>query len=233
MTSSEQLAPEYAMSTNFRHCGVAAAIHLLVGLSVEGVLPCIAGDTPSSVPGAQEFSKSWRSSERCGQNALYLYLRARGWQGKLRDLGDRLELGDRGVSMSALRHAANDAGYPSVVVRADMESLQTASLPVIVHLENPSLPYGHYALFLGRRVQPVSNENVVVLVDPNEASKYEMPIGEFQRYWSSYALAPVANDGRGSLTEVALCILGAVIIAYALFRLVRRTGARLECADGI
>jgi hypothetical protein len=135
----------------------------------------------------------WRQAMYCGPNSLYLLLRSGGWEGSLDEVRAAFPpIGDRGCSLDDVRKASERLGHPMQVVKADLDALEReGALPAIVLLDMPGMNFGHFMVLDGTGRSPHSvapDQQIVTLIDPIAASAVEMPLAQFQRSWSSYAV---------------------------------------------
>jgi hypothetical protein len=125
----------------------------------------------------------WRVAYRCGPNALYVYLRLRGHAVAYDDVLNSLPIGEYGTTLADLQRVAGEHGVRSAVIRATPETLASL-LPAVVHTEEKSRVTGHYSVVVGM------SKDEVVMIDGTTASTTVVPLSEFTKDWSGYALVP-------------------------------------------
>ncbi len=132
---------------------------------------------PSSARGAEKLL--WR----CGPNSLYLFLRLHGVAVEYGEIDSIVDVGEHGVSMLQLRHAARSVGL-SVDVRRyrEVATLRTCMLPVIGYLSQVTAVSGHFVL-----IQEV-DEDYVGCIDGTTGRNIRFPLVQFGSLWSGYVL---------------------------------------------
>jgi Peptidase C39 family len=179
-----------------------------------------AQDVQSAPPSQQVTAEqSWRESMYCGPNALYFFLKLHGFDRQYADIRKATPVGDQGCSMWDLVETANAQGVKVKVVKLDLAALRKQQLPAVVLMENPSKQFGHFQV-----VVEVGQDTVTVL-DPIWAQTRDIPLGEFQRQWTSYSLIK-DNDVRTQWARViGCCLLALVGVLFACERLFKRRSA--------
>jgi Peptidase C39 family len=166
-------------------------------------------------------SAHWREAMNCGPNSLYMWLKLEGWDGSLRTVRAHLPVGDRGCSLEEVRRAAGALGHPVDVVKTSLSDLSLpGQLPAIVHLDSRELADGHYVVLLRIGENKLSGEKVVTVLDPMFAQVNEMPVGDFCRNWSTYAVVRKAPTnawwgwGGVLLVGVGVFLLACVTVGW-------------------
>jgi len=176
------------------------------------------GQEPASPPTAAPATRSaidvrklmsqtdpefWRVANRCGLNAVYLYLSLTGRPVGYGELEADIPITDKGSSLAELGRVAEKHGARSVIVKATPETLPTL-LPAIVHTEEQSHG-GHFVV-----VVKIENDQIT-LIDGTSGIVSTYSLAEFNKMWTGYALVPARDTewawqktGLGSALAAAL-----------------------------
>jgi len=83
-------------------------------------------------------------------------------------------------------------------------------------LDQTGRPSGHFALFLDAGRQPGRSDPIVVLYDPIVMNEYTVPLGDFERNWSSYALIIEAEANHRSAFGITFVCLFLVVVGACI-----------------
>ena len=151
----------------------------------------------------------WREQLSCGPNCLYIILSLHGYDTTFDQVRAVTPVGSRGCSLAELQRAATACGVPTEVVKATPGALRALGLPAVVHMETGSVRSGHFMV-----VSAIGEESVRLL-DPTTAVAREMPRGEFERRWTSYALVIKPPAGVGSWVRLGCVAAGCSLLLFA------------------
>ncbi|MEM1553136.1 MAG: cysteine peptidase family C39 domain-containing protein, partial [Candidatus Bathyarchaeia archaeon] len=133
-----------------------------------------------------------RVGNECGLRALWAALQLIGKKTEFEEIKGRLgKVSKQGLSMRELLKLAESFGVGGFVVQAsDHQSLLSLGIPIIAHLVN-----NHFVTILS------ISGTTVKLYDPS-LGVHDLPIGEFQKQWSGFALI-LGSERKRFLVESA------------------------------
>jgi ABC-type bacteriocin/lantibiotic exporter with double-glycine peptidase domain len=120
----------------------------------------------------------------CGPNSLYVLCRLSGVDIDYPALVATISVGDRGVSLSDLHHAAMQHGFQCSVVRSLDLNLSACSTPFIAHMvpKNARSREGHFV------VVTAVESGTCDFVDGTSAKLHQLSTSQFREQWSGFAL---------------------------------------------
>jgi hypothetical protein len=154
------------------------------------------------IPGAAADGGVWRVPENDGMNSLFLLFKICQRPVEYRDLKRDIDRREGRVSLTDLRDVARRHGLAAGVYRTTPSGLAAMGMPALVHFED-AVGQGSFWL-----VYQVNEKNVECVAGSAMALK-TIPMEEFRRVWSGYALAPRYPYERWTLWGVAsLAVFG-------------------------
>lgn len=147
---------------------------------------------------ASTATEDWRTAFRCGPNALYLFLRVRGWRGELNEIYDRVPTGKKGCSLLELQRASESMGISTAAFRTDIDGLRAVRMPVITYHTNAwSTDVGHF--YFVTSIGRIGTDGIerVDIIDPISLVEKDILMHEFARSWTGYMLADQLTGGYG------------------------------------
>lgn len=130
-----------------------------------------------------DFSQ-WRCPERDGVNCLYLQLRLLGYAGSYEQVVEAVPGGAEHASLAGLAEAAKRLGFVLVPTKLSISELTRLRSPVITLFEEAELGRGRFHFVIG------FSQTKAHLIDGNFITRYEMPIDQFRRVWTGFAVIP-------------------------------------------
>lgn len=159
----------------------------------------------------------WRSAIACGPNALYLFMKSRGWEGDLQQLYDKAPIDSkRGTNLQQLADAAVSLGVSAGVVQADLSDLRYLQLPLITHHDGESAtgPLTGHFYFVSAIGRVLANgQEVVAVIDPVSLAEKDIPTEEFIRSWTGYILSD--GERRGITSVVLTALADSLVLSLA------------------
>jgi hypothetical protein len=176
-----------------------------------------AQDTKSSL---NADSRVWRSPKVCGHNCLYLFLRLRGFDVDYDSLVKELNETDGNVSLATMQTAAAGKGLKLEAYHVNTSTLQTFSMPVILHLDRMSRSGrldGHYILLLSK------SDTATEYVDGTSGILRSVPWRDIEEKWSGYCLASPELEGLSPRRQFVFgCLFGAFATGTGLWLMLMR-----------
>ena len=170
---------------------------------------------PGKLPG-------WREAIQCGPNALYVLLRLHGWHGSLSEIRSAAQVDDQsGCSLFDLEKCGRQFGVRTSTVSGNCNSL-TSELPFIAHMDRTDSNVGHFVVVLAFGTDRLSGAKAAMVYDPILAHEYDLPLAEFERYWSSYAL--VVEKNWYSPKHICVTIFLGVAVGLVVRKMRKRKG---------
>jgi hypothetical protein len=171
----------------------------------------------------------WRVSDNDAINALYMFLRTHGYEGKYEAYLSQVQALRDAPSMISLRNASNKMGHPTAIVKTAVEDVITPGFPkpAIVFVDGPGGGVGRWEVVL------YANKEHVAVLTGGTMIVMLVPMDQFRMDWTGYAL--IAESQQPCLRILLWCSsLGSAALA-ALFltlrgrrsALWRITGARI------
>jgi len=159
----------------------------------------------------------WRSPERDGVNCLYLQLRLLGYTGTYEEVVAAMPGGAAWPSLGTIAQAAKRLGFGLVPVELTMAELASRNSPTIMLFEEAELGHGRFHLLLG------FSSTKAVLVKGEFVTRFEMPIDQFRRGWTGFALVPpLRSPWPGRFLGVMLGAMTAGTAVWCVRRSARR-----------
>jgi ABC-type bacteriocin/lantibiotic exporter with double-glycine peptidase domain len=144
---------------------------------------------PEVQASAPEQTPYCRTPQNDALNCLYLQLRLLGYRETYEAFREKVAAEPGSLTLHSLATIGRQLGFRLAPVRINVTELANAGAPVIVHLEEGRLGSGRFALVLGMDKEQTS----VGLVDGSRVTREEIPLVQFRRYWTGYALLPRAS----------------------------------------
>jgi len=173
---------------------------------------------PSALDPQRDGASTWRGAQQCGINALWAYLRLHGRHLERNELLRSVEISERGVSLNALKLAADDFGVPSEVIQCRPSDFGRLPLPCIVHLAD--IESGDFVLLLGHEA---GHEGEPVIADLARCELRRENLGMLARQASGYVLVPRRSNRRIGVAFGALAIVAAFGLCVSRRRETRRS----------
>ena len=171
---------------------------------------------PRALDPQRDGALTWRRAQQCGINALLAYLRLHGRHVEREELVRTVEFSEQGVSLNALKLAADKFGVESEMVQCRPRDFARLPTPCIVHLADTQS--GDFVLLLGHEA---GREAEPVVADLARCEIRRESLGMLSRQASGYVLVPRKSSRRMGLAVGALAIVG----AFGLFVSRRRQPA--------
>jgi hypothetical protein len=154
-------------------------------------------------------SRIWRCPENGGINVLYCYLRVNDLKCEYADLlrEESNIIGNGNCSLLTLAELSSKHAVRLRPVSLTVDELFACPKPVVVHMDGRRPDVGAFLLVLD------VNGLVVHFLNGPSATIHELPLEDFRRVWSGYALLPGVNSAKDEF----LGLLGmAVGLAFSL-----------------
>jgi Peptidase C39 family len=158
---------------------------------------------PRALDPQRDAASTWRGAQQCGINALLGYLRLHGRHVERDELVRAVEVSEQGVSLNALKLAADKFGVESEMVQCRARDFARLATPCIVHLADTQS--GDFILLLGHEA---GREAEPVIADLARCEIRRENLGMLARQASGYVLVPRKSNRRIGVAIGALAIVG-------------------------
>jgi ABC-type bacteriocin/lantibiotic exporter with double-glycine peptidase domain len=158
----------------------------------------------------------WRTPEREGANALYLWLRIHDAPVNYGDIVALCEDFPKPLSLASLKDVARRSGVAAVIRQGHTDDIIKERKPVIVYLDGADGQHGFFALVL-----LVNDSDEVILINTTSVILTTMPGDEFRRIWTGHYLTTASDRSIAPWLTVGLI----VSLALALKRWKQKRGS--------
>lgn len=174
---------------------------------------------------AEPRSHHWRSSQMCGVNSTYVWLRLSGYAVSYHDVSTGIPVRENGSTLASMLAFVRGQGANATAVAATPEQLMRARMPVIAHLQFDGTSQfqaserGHFVVVLD------ANAESIRYVDGSTGSLKRESADRFIRNWSGVLLL---TNGRGFPIQFGLVVLVSAVMVIGALLIRRRKRAQLQ-----
>lgn len=208
---------------------IQATFACVAFFNIHGDLHSSATETVRKPPDSQSVERSlhetdediWRTHERCGINATYVFLLLHGSDITYADVLRGISVHPGGVRLDEIQRFCSAHQVASKTVALTPETISQANFPIIAHLE-PQVSRGHYVVLLS------FNRQLVEFVDGTSGAIQVLPTAEFFNQWTGYAVVSTRHAVNRALAGVGIFALGLLLCFFAKRTFHRRTTSRIS-----
>jgi hypothetical protein len=161
----------------------------------------------------------WRTTNRCGVNAVYVFLGLHNKKASYNDLLKHIPIDQTGTNLRDMQRELERHGLPTRVVRTTPDTLPRL-LPAIIHRETEVGTTGHYDVVTS------ADDQTLEFVEGTGGGLARMTFSDLHKSWTGFALVGVDKlNGRSAAPLVAWSILIAMwlFVFYRLIAYLART----------
>lgn len=161
----------------------------------------------------------WRTSERCGVNSAYAFLKMQNKDVAYGTLVSKIPIGPKGSTIGDVASCINDYGVLVDVVKCTPSALNAIHMPVIAHTfpeyasEYSLSQRGHFIVLLK------VDEQFVVFLDGTTAVIREVSYDRFISEWSGHL---IIRKQRDLLSPILFLILGLLVFVFLILKFHKR-----------